>query len=84
MRCHAANLRVEAISVIEVWLGATTINIGLIAVATIYLTKDTLTHIRVRNDVDGLEALTIIHTRELGIIRELVEHLDAVYRLCGK
>ena len=37
-----------------------------------------------RNDVDGLVALAVVHTRELGIIRELVEYLDAVYSLRGE
>ena len=84
VRCNIAYLRLVTIWVLEVWIGATAVDIGLIAIATIQLTKYTLTHIRVGNDVDRLEALTIIHTRELCIIREFIEDLDAVYSLCGE
>ena len=64
---------------LEIW--APTISIRLIAIACIYLTEDTLTHIRVCHDVDSLVALAIVHTRKLGIVRELIEYLDTVYSL---
>ena len=34
-----------------------------------------------RDDVYGLVSLAIVHTRELGIVRQFVEYLDAIYGL---
>ena len=55
--------------------------VWLISHSGIHLTKLTLAHILLGDDVDGLETLTIVHTRELGIVAQLVEYLDAIYCL---
>ena len=55
--------------------------VGLVTYACIHLTELALAHILLCDDVDGLVALAIVHTRELGIIAQLVEHLDTIYRL---
>ena len=82
VRGYIAHLRLICRAILKLdvqW--RTTVNIRLVAIATIHLTKDTLTHIRVCNDVDSLVALAIVHARELGVVRELVEDLDTVYSL---
>ena len=56
--------------------------VRLVTHTCVHLTKLPLTHILLGDDVDGLETLTIVHTRELGIVAQLVEYLDTIYRLC--
>ena len=55
--------------------------IGLISYAGIHLTELSLTHTLFGYDVDSLVTLAIVHTRELGLVAQLVEYLNAVYRL---
>ena len=57
---------------------------GLVAVAGVELAEEALTHGLVRDDVDGLVSLSVIHARELGVVAQLVVHLDALYGLCGQ
>ena len=81
VRGNAVDSRLVVAIILEVKVWCTAISIRLISIASIHLTEDTLTHILVRYDVDSLIALAIVHTRKLCIIREFVEHLDAVYGL---
>ena len=53
----------------------------LVSGTCIHLTELALTHALLGYDIDSLEAVAIIHTRELGIIAQLIEHLDTIYSL---
>ena len=53
----------------------------IVAVADVHLAELTLTHVSVRDDVDRLVALAVVHTREFGVVAQLVIHLDAIHRL---
>ena len=53
--------------------------LGIVAQTGIDLTKLTLTHMAMGNDVQGFVALAIIHARKLGCIREFVVNLDTIH-----
>ena len=57
---------------------------GIVADSGIELSEQPLAHARTRDDVDGLVSLAVIHARELGVVAQLVVHLDAIYGLCGQ
>ena len=82
VRRNTIYLRIIYACIIEAKLCWRAIDVGLIAIASIYLTKDALTHVGACHDVDSLISLAIVHARELGIIRKLVKHLDTVNSLC--
>ena len=37
-----------------------------------------------RDDVDGLVSFAVVHTREFGVVAQLVVYLNALHRLCGQ
>ena len=57
------------------------LRIGIVTVAGVELAELPLPHVLVRDDVDGLIALAVVHARELGRIGEFVVDLDVLHRL---
>ena len=57
---------------------------GLVAVTGIELAELALTHVGLRDDIDRLVPLAVVHTRKFGRIAQLVVDLDLIDLLCGQ
>ena len=85
-QCRYTVVAVEDIDVTacQILMLCDCIFVVVVAITCIELTKLTLTHMLVSHNVQRLVAFAVVHTRELGLIAQLVIHLDAINRLCGQ